>query len=225
MINGGIEMELKKNEEVLEELKENKSMTYFIVKRIMDIVLSMLALVFLSPFLLIIAIKIKLDSKGKVIFSQLRVGQNGKEFRMYKFRSMVTNAEEVLHLFKHKNEMDGPMFKIKDDPRVTKFGKFIRRTSIDELPQLINVLKGEMSLVGPRPNLPNEVAMFNEYQKQKLIAKPGLTCYWQVIGRSSIGFDDWMKLDIKYIEDRNILVDIKLILKTVKVLFGDCNAS
>ena len=144
---------------------------------------------------------------------------------MYKFRSMVANAEELKKKLLKENEMSGPMFKIKNDPRVTNVGRFIRKTSIDELPQLVNVLKGDMSLVGPRPNLPKEVEQFNNFQKLKLMVKPGLTCYWQVMGRNDIDFEDWMKLDIKYAEDRNIIIDLKLILKTIKVLFGDRYAS
>jgi len=144
---------------------------------------------------------------------------------MYKFRSMVIDAEEKLYKLKDKNEMSGPMFKMKDDPRITKIGRFIRKTSIDELPQLFNVLKGEMSLVGPRPNLPREVIKFTDYQKNKFLAKPGLTCYWQVMGRNNIDFEDWIELDIKYIRKRNTWEDIKLIFKTVGVLFGDDNAS
>jgi lipopolysaccharide/colanic/teichoic acid biosynthesis glycosyltransferase len=134
---------------------------------------------------------------------------------------MVVDAEELLHKLKDKNEMSGPMFKMKEDPRVTKVGRFIRKTSIDELPQLFNVIRGEMSLVGPRPNLPREVVKFTEFQKTKLLAKPGLTCYWQVMGRSNIGFEEWMRLDVKYIEERNILIDLKLIFRTFWVLFGD----
>ena len=143
---------------------------------------------------------------------------------MYKFRSMVVNAEDLLGKLKSKNEMSGPMFKMKEDPRVTSVGRFIRKTSIDELPQLFNILKGEMSLVGPRPNLPSEVAKFDNWQKQKLLVKPGLTCYWQVMGRSDIGFEEWMRLDIKYIKERNTLLDLKLIFKTFFVLFGDEHA-
>jgi lipopolysaccharide/colanic/teichoic acid biosynthesis glycosyltransferase len=134
---------------------------------------------------------------------------------------MCTDAEYLLEKLQDKNEMSGPMFKIKEDPRVTKVGKFIRRTSIDELPQLLNVLKGEMSLVGPRPSLPKEVAQFSSYQKQRLVAKPGLTCYWQVRGRSDVGFEEWMEMDVRYIEERNTLIDVNLIFKTVRVLFGD----
>ena len=143
---------------------------------------------------------------------------------MYKFRSMVVNAEELKAKLAKENEMSGPMFKIKDDPRVTKVGKFIRKTSIDELPQLINVLKGNMTLVGPRPSLPKEVEKFEPWMLKRLEVKPGLTCYWQVSGRNNIDFEEWMELDIKYVNERNFLLDIKLILKTVKVLFGDKNA-
>ena len=143
---------------------------------------------------------------------------------MYKFRSMVVNAEELKEKLAHQNEMSGPMFKMKDDPRVTKVGKFIRKTSLDELPQLWNVLKGDMSLVGPRPSLPKEVVQFEGWMYKRLEVKPGLTCYWQVSGRNNIDFEDWMKLDIKYVEERNLWSDIKLIFKTVLVLFGDKNA-
>ena len=143
---------------------------------------------------------------------------------MYKFRSMVVNAEELKEKLQEQNEMNGPMFKMKEDPRITKVGKFIRRTSLDELPQLINVLKGEMSLVGPRPSLPKEVMKFEKWMLKRLEVKPGLTCYWQVSGRSSIGFEEWMKLDCKYVEDRSTWLDLKLIFKTVFVLFGDEHA-
>lgn len=201
-----------------------RSSTYYIVKRTMDIIFSLIGIIISSPILLITAIIIKLDSEGPIIFAQDRVGQNGKLFKMYKFRSMIDDAEKLLYKLKDKNEMSGPMFKMKYDPRITKVGRFIRRTSIDELPQLINILRGEMSLVGPRPNLPQEVEKFNEIQKQKLLVKPGLTCYWQVMGRSNIGFEEWMRLDLKYIRERNTWIDIKLIFRTVGVLFGDDGA-
>ena len=168
---------------------------------------------------------IKLESKGEVIFKQKRVGLNGKEFYMYKFRSMVINAEELKEQLESQNEMSGPMFKIKDDPRITKVGKFIRKTSIDELPQLINVIKGDMSLVGPRPSLPNEVKKFEQWMMERLEVKPGLTCIWQISGRNNIDFEDWMKLDIKYVRERSLVLDFKLIFKTIFVLFGDKNAS
>ena len=198
---------------------------YEAIKRLIDIICSFVGILVLSPLFIIIAIIIKFTSKGPVFFSQKRVGRNGKEFDMYKFRSMVVNAEELKEKLAAQNEMSGPMFKMKDDPRVTKVGKFIRKTSIDELPQLWNILKGDMSLVGPRPSLPKEVAQFDEWMYKRLEVKPGLTCYWQVSGRNNIDFEDWMKLDVKYVEERNLWIDIKLICKTVFVLFGDKNAS
>lgn len=199
---------------------------YLFLKRIVDILGSGIGLIVLSPVFLIVALAIKIeDSKGSVLFSQKRVGQHGKEFNMYKFRSMVSNAEELKEKLLKQNEMSGPMFKMKNDPRITKVGKFIRKTSIDELPQLLNVLKGEMSLVGPRPSLPKEVIKFEPWMLERLEVKPGLTCYWQVMGRNDIDFEDWMKLDIKYVHDRNFWLDIKLIFKTFFVLFGDESAS
>nr|WP_243278554.1 sugar transferase [Sarcina sp. JB2] len=204
----------------------NISKWYLILKRFIDIVGAIVGIIVLSPILIIVAILIKIeDSKGSIFFSQKRVGQNGKEFKMYKFRSMVHNAEELKENLLKQNERSGPMFKMKNDPRVTKVGKFIRKTSLDELPQLINVLKGEMSLVGPRPSLPKEVEQFKPWMLKRLSVKPGLTCYWQVYGRNNIGFEDWMNLDIKYVEERNLIIDIKLIFKTVFVLLGDKSAS
>ena len=197
---------------------------YEVIKRVIDVVCSFVGVLVLSPLFVVIAIIIKFTSKGPVFFSQKRVGRDGKEFKMYKFRSMVVNAEELKEKLASQNEMSGPMFKMKDDPRVTKVGKFIRKTSIDELPQLWNVLKGDMSLVGPRPSLPKEVAQFESWMYKRLEVKPGLTCYWQVSGRNNIDFEEWMKLDIKYVEEKNLWIDIKLILKTAGVLFGDKNA-
>lgn len=205
------------------EVKTSK--IYLFIKRFIDIVGALVGLIFLSPLLVIIGVLIKIESKGPIIFSQDRIGKNGKVFRMYKLRSMVENAELLKKKLIKENEMSGPMFKIKDDPRVTKVGKFIRKTSIDELPQLFNVLKGDMSLVGPRPSLPNEVLEFETWMNKRLMVKPGLTCYWQVMGRNNIDFQQWMLLDIKYVETRSIIVDIKLIFKTFFVLFGDKNAS
>ena len=199
---------------------------YLFLKRTVDILGSGIGLIVLSPVFLIVALAIKIeDSKGSVLFSQKRVGQHGKEFNMYKFRSMVSNAEELKEKLLKQNEMSGPMFKMKNDPRITKVGKFIRKTSIDELPQLLNVLKGEMSLVGPRPSLPKEVIKFEPWMLERLDVKPGLTCYWQVMGRNDIDFEDWMKLDIKYVHDRSLGLDLKLIFKTFFVLFGDESAS
>ena len=209
------------------ELKfENKQnlRVYEIFKRIIDIIGAGLGLILLSPIIAIVACAVKVTSKGPIFFSQKRVGKNGELFEMYKFRSMVVNAEELKENLEDQNEMSGPMFKIKDDPRVTKVGKFIRKTSIDELPQLWNILKGDMSLVGPRPSLPKEVEQFDNWMFKRLSVRPGLTCYWQVSGRNNIDFEDWMKLDVKYVEERNIWIDIELIFKTIFVLFGDKNA-
>ena len=215
-------IELKFENEV--ESRESFSL-YEICKRVMDILGAGCGLVLLSPVIIIVAILVKFSSKGPVFFSQKRVGKNGKAFEMYKFRSMVVNAEELKEKLVAQNEMSGPMFKMKDDPRVTKVGKFIRKTSLDELPQLWNVIKGDMSLVGPRPSLPKEVAQFEEWMYKRLCVKPGLTCYWQVSGRNNIDFEDWMKLDCRYVNERNLWIDIKLIFKTVGVLFGDKNAA
>lgn len=208
--------------------KKNKKETeilYVFFKRSLDILGSIIGLVLLSPIFFIVSALIKIESNGPIFFVQKRVGVNGKEFNMYKFGSMVVNAEKLKEKLKNKNEMSGPMFKIKDDPRITKIGKFIRKTSIDELPQLVNVLKGEMSLVGPRPSLPSEVKEFKSWMLRRLDVKPGITCYWQVMGRNRIGFEDWMKLDVKYVEDRSFWLDIKLIFNTFFVLFGDENAA
>lgn len=210
----------------LENIQTNNSIFYIVSKRIIDIIGSLAGLILLSPLFLIVAILIKLeDPKGKVFFSQERNGKYPATFKMYKFRSMVHNAEELLENLMEKNEQTGPVFKIKEDPRITRVGKFIRKTSIDELPQLFNVLRGDMSLVGPRPPIPREVDQYTAYQMQRLGVKPGLTCLWQVGGRNSVDFDGWVELDIEYIKNRSLWLDIKLIIKTVFVLFGDRNAS
>ncbi|MGG7145246.1 sugar transferase [Clostridium butyricum] len=218
------ELNLDNNRIMLEKKKLSRN-TYEFLKRLMDIICSMSALIVLAPILIVVAILIKIESKGPVIFSQERVGINNKKFKMYKFRSMVVNAENMKEKLEKQNERKGPMFKIKNDPRVTTIGRFIRKTSIDELPQLINILKGEMSIVGPRPSLPKEVIQFEPWMLERLKVKPGLTCYWQVQGRDHIEFEDWMRLDVKYVKDRNFLLDIKLIFKTFFVFLGDQNAS
>ena len=209
-----------------ERIQPKEGPIYLFFKRAMDIIGSLCGIILLSPLLIIVALAIKIeDPKGSIFFSQQRCGKDNKLFPMYKFRSMVSNAEELLEELMEHNEMDGPVFKIKDDPRITRVGKFIRKTSIDELPQLFNILIGDMSIVGPRPAIPHEVAEYSHYHKQRLLVKPGLTCIWQVSGRNSIGFDEWMEMDLEYIEKRNLWMDIKLIFKTVGVLFGDENAS
>ncbi|XYG87605.1 sugar transferase [Heyndrickxia coagulans] len=205
------------------EFEEKK--TYTMIKRGIDIIGASMGLIFLSWLFLIVAVLIKIeDPKGTVFFKQIRVGKNGKEFYMFKFRSMVSDAEERLKDLLKYNEIDGAMFKLKEDPRVTKIGKFIRKTSIDELPQLWNVLKGEMSLVGPRPPLPREVKLYSEYDKQRLLVIPGCTGLWQVSGRSNLDFKDMVELDLQYIKNHSILGDLKIILKTVRLIFGSHDA-
>lgn len=216
------------NMSVIEEKVDDSSKInrgYLLGKRLIDILGSLFGIIILFPIYIIVCVAIKIESKGPVIFSQQRVGKDGRGFKMYKFRSMVINAEELKNKLDNLNEVNGPMFKMKNDPRITKVGKFIRKTSIDELPQLINVIKGDMSLVGPRPSLPNEVEKFEPWMLKRLEVKPGLTCYWQVSGRNSIGFEEWMNLDIKYVNECGMWIDIKLIFKTLFVLLGDKNAS
>lgn len=196
---------------------------YWAVRRAQDIFFSALALVVLSPLFLILALAIFIDDpKGSPIFSQSRCGRDGKVFKFYKFRSMCVNAEDKLDALLKDNEMDGPVFKIKDDPRITRVGHFIRKTSLDELPQLWNIIKGDMSIVGPRPALPREVAQYSDYQRQRLYVTPGLTCYWQIQpNRNHLSFDEWLELDLRYIRDRSFWVDWKIIFGTVRaVLFG-----
>lgn len=193
---------------------------YIAVKRAQDIVFSLLALVVLSPLMLVIAIAIMIDDpKGGFIFRQIRCGKDGRMFHFYKFRSMCVDAEKKIDGLLDQNEMEGPAFKIENDPRITRVGKFLRKTSLDELPQLINVLRGEMSIVGPRPPLPREVEQYTEYQKQRLSVKPGLTCYWQVQPhRNRISFEDWVELDLNYIKAQSYIVDWKIIIMTVKAI-------
>ena len=194
---------------------------YWIHRRLQDIFFAGLAVVILLPLMLVIALLIWIDDPhGSPIFVQERIGRDGKPFKFYKFRSMIVNAEAELEGLMGLNEKDGPMFKIEDDPRITRIGRFIRKSSIDELPQLVNILKGEMSIVGPRPCLPREYVQFNEYQKQKTYVQPGLTCYWQIQkNRDQIGFDEWIDLDIQYIKERSFLTDWKIIFKTFAVVF------
>lgn len=208
----------------LKERKEYKK-TYEFIKRTVDIICSLIGLTLLFPILVIVSILIKIETKGPVIFSQNRVGRAGEIFKIYKFRSMVANSENLKEKLIEQNERNGPMFKIKNDPRITKVGRVIRKTSIDELPQLINILRGDMSIVGPRPSLPEEVTQFEDWMLDRLRVRPGLTCYWQIEGRNNIDFIEWMKLDIKYVKERNTVIDLKLIFKTFFVLFGDKNAS
>lgn len=195
---------------------------YCAAKRGQDILFSALALLVLWPFMLLLALVIYIDSPGaSPFFVQERIGLNGKPFRFIKFRSMVPDAEKKLHALLDKNEMDGPVFKIRRDPRITRVGSFIRRCSIDELPQLINILKGDMSIVGPRPALPREVKKYDDYERQRLYVRPGLTCYWQVQPRrNDLSFDEWLELDLKYIRERSFATDWKIIFKTFSAVIG-----
>lgn len=195
-----------------------------VFKRSFDVFFSFSALLLLLPLYCIIYFLIQLESPGSPIFIQERVGQNGQIFKMYKFRSMVNNAEDLLDNLRDKNEIKGAMFKMKKDPRVTKVGRILRKTSLDELPQLLNVLKGEMSLVGPRPPLISEVKQYTNFDYQRLLVKPGCSGLWQVCGRSSVDFETMVKLDIIYIKNRNFIYDLLLIIKTIIQMFFPKNA-
>lgn len=195
---------------------------YCLFKRLFDVVCSFLGIILLFIPIIIISIIIVIDSPGAFpIYRQKRVGKNGKEFDFYKLRSMIPDADKQLSSLLDKNEMDGPVFKIKEDPRITRIGRFIRKTSIDELPQLFNVLKGDMSMVGPRPPLLREVSQYTDVQKQRLAVIPGLTCYWQVQPRrNDLSFDEWLRLDLKYIQERSFKTDISILFKTVRAVLN-----
>ena len=216
-------MELKEREIrpiTIDAGRQHRRYGYRFIKRVFDFVASLLGLIILSPLFLLIAIAIKVeDPKGAVFYSQTRLGRGEVPFKMYKFRSMVSNADELLEKLLKDNEIDGAMFKKQDDPRVTKIGRFIRKYSIDELPQLLNVLQGSMSLVGPRPPLPREVEEYSDYDKQRLAVKPGCTDLWQATVRNSVGFDEMVKLDLTYISKRSVAFDVYILFKTVVIMF------
>ncbi|MFZ3217907.1 MAG: sugar transferase [Candidatus Acidiferrales bacterium] len=196
------------------------------VKRMLDVAISFVLLVFLSPVLLVVAALIKLTSKGPVFFRQQRMGVNKRQFEIYKFRTMVPNAEEMIDALEDLNEVSGPVFKIMDDPRVTAIGKILRRTSIDELPQLFNILKGDMSLVGPRPLPVRDYQGFNEdWQRRRFSVRPGITCLWQVNGRSTIAFDQWMRLDLQYMDEWSLWLDIKILARTIPAVLKGSGAA
>ena len=194
--------------------------TFDILKRFTDIAIASLILLLFLPVIPVIVILIKLDSCGPVLFRQKRVGKDGREFDFFKFRSMHTGAENVIASLRPLSGVDGPVFKLKEDPRVTGTGRFLRRSSLDELPQLLNVLKGDMSIVGPRPNLPSEVSQYLPWQRRRLDVTPGITCYWQIAGRSHIGFQEWMRLDLEYIRSRSLVTDLKIMLKTIPAVIA-----
>lgn len=202
----------------LDDFRLRPKPVYDFFKRFFDIVLSIAAIIVLSPVMLIVGILVFLQDFHNPFFVQTRMTRDGKKFKMLKFRSMCINAEDQLSDLMEQNEVDGPAFKMENDPRVTKIGRFIRKTSIDELPQLFNILAGSMSIVGPRPPIPSEVEEYTPYQMKRLSVKSGLTCYWQCSGRSNVGFDEWMSMDIQYIRERSLFTDFKIILKTFKAV-------
>jgi lipopolysaccharide/colanic/teichoic acid biosynthesis glycosyltransferase len=194
------------------------------IKRVVDIVTSVFFLILLSPVFLLAAAAVKLTSRGPLLYVQDRVGRDGRVFRLAKFRSMRDGAHTELDDLRHLNEVDGPVFKIKDDPRITRVGRFMRKYSIDELPQLVHVLAGKMSLVGPRPPLPAEVSIYDEWQRQRLLVKPGITCIWQVSGRSDLDFETWVSLDVEYIRTWRPWLDFVILLKTVPAVLSATGA-
>ncbi|MDF7639827.1 sugar transferase [Lactobacillus sp. ESL0791] len=210
----------RKSKIVVNQNVLNQRCLYSFFKRRFDVVLSIIALIILSPLFCVIAVAIKLDrsSPGPVFYSQIRIGKNGCRFRIYKFRSMVVDADEKFSELLHKNEIAGAMFKMKDDPRVTKVGRIIRKHSLDELPQLWNVLKGDMTLVGPRPPLEREIKEYTNFDMQRLVVKPGCTGLWQVTERNSVSFYEMVKIDITYINKANFWMDTRILLKTIFVM-------
>lgn len=204
---------------------EGLTPAYIMTKRCFDFTASLVGLLLLSGVFLVIALLIKLDDPhGKVFYSQTRLGKDGQSFQMWKFRSMITGADKMVEKLLRKNEVEGAMFKIKDDPRITRVGRFIRKYSLDELPQLYNVLRGDMSLVGPRPPLPREVVDYTSYDRQRLSVTPGVTGLWQISGRNDLGFSEMVALDIKYINHACVSQDIKILLKTVIVVIHPSGA-
>lgn len=199
-------------------VRPRKQYLYRFFKRFFDTILSTLGLICLSPLFLILAIWIMIDDFGSPFYSQVRIGKNGRRFRMWKLRSMVKNADALKKELMAQNEIEGAMFKMKDDPRITRVGHFIRKYSLDELPQLFNVLKGDMSLVGPRPPLPEEVAQYTDYQKQRLLVTPGCTGLWQVTVRNEADFDEMVDIDLNYIQQRGFMMDLWILVMTVKIM-------
>jgi lipopolysaccharide/colanic/teichoic acid biosynthesis glycosyltransferase len=199
-----------------------KPVPYRVIKRGFDLAGAAVMLMILLPFFILIALAVKLSSRGPIFYSSVRIGRCGRPFRFVKFRSMYMDADKRLADLMDKNEREGPIFKMKHDPRVTPVGRFLRRYSLDELPQFIHVVRGEMSLVGPRPPLPREVQQYDEFARERLTVKPGITCYWQIMGRSNLSFDEWMELDHKYIREMSFWTDLRIIVLTpFAVLRGD----
>lgn len=201
-------------------VRPNANAAYRFIKRTADIVFSLVGLIALSPLFVVIAVAVASEREGGVIFHQARAGWRNQPFTMYKFRTMVKNAAALREEMERFNELDGPAFKMKNDPRITKVGRFLRRTSLDELPQLFNVLKGDMSLVGPRPLPTYESEKCSEEQLQRLLVKPGITCYWQACGRNDVSFDEWIEMDLRYIREQNLRTDAVILLRTVKAVLS-----
>ncbi|MBF7140301.1 sugar transferase [Pediococcus pentosaceus] len=215
-----METKMVENKKVLiDEQAQNQRYVYRFFKRMLDIVASVIGLIVLSPVFLIVSLAIKAEDRGPIFYSQVRLGKGQRPFKMWKFRSMVVDADKKLEKLLEQNEVEGAMFKMKEDPRITNVGRFTRKHSLDELPQLWNVLIGEMSLVGPRPPLEREVAEYSEYDKQRLIVKPGCTGFWQVTARNDVDFEGMVNLDLEYIERSSVLFDISILFKTVAIVF------
>jgi lipopolysaccharide/colanic/teichoic acid biosynthesis glycosyltransferase len=203
-----------------EEFKIRDRFSYTVSKRAFDLLVAGLALVLLVPIIPLIAVMIKLDTPGPVFFRQQRVGRRGRVFHFYKFRSMFAGAEERKKEVEALNEQDGPVFKVRLDPRVTDVGRFLRRSSLDEIPQIFNVVKGQMSIVGPRPPLPSEVERYQPWHRRRLEVTPGITCLWQISGRSHLSFNEWMRLDMEYLKHRSIKTDLLIFLKTIPAVIA-----
>ena len=212
----------EKTRQRLAELLERSYKSYWKKKRVFDIFFATLILLFFLPLMFVIAIAIGIDDPGAgPFYKQIRIGRHGKEFYMYKFRTMKPNADKIIDTLNEQNEMDGPVFKMKDDPRITRIGKYLRKLSLDELMQFFNVLKGDMTLVGPRPPLPREVEFYTDYQKLRLLVTPGITCTWQISrNRNDIPFEQWVEMDLDYIQNRTFFNDIKIMLKTPIVMLS-----
>jgi exopolysaccharide biosynthesis polyprenyl glycosylphosphotransferase len=202
------------------EFEIDESLSYAALKRAFDLAVSLAAVILLVPIIPLVAIMIKLDTAGPVLFRQERVGKNGRIFKFYKFRSMYAGAEQRKKEIEALNEQDGPVFKARSDPRVTNVGKFLRRSSLDEIPQIFNVVKGDMSVVGPRPPLPSEVEHYQPWHRRRLEVTPGITCLWQISGRSHLSFNEWMRLDMEYLKQRSIKTDLLILLKTIPAVIA-----
>jgi exopolysaccharide biosynthesis polyprenyl glycosylphosphotransferase len=205
---------------VAQEFYVQESTLYAVLKRAFDLAVSLFALILLIPIIPLVAVMIKLDTSGPVFFRQERVGKNGRVFKFYKFRSMYAGAEAKKKEIEAMNEQDGPVFKTRSDPRITSVGKFLRRSSLDEIPQVFNVVKGEMSVVGPRPPLPSEVEHYQPWHRRRLDVTPGITCLWQISGRSHLSFNEWMRLDMEYLKHRSFRTDLLILLRTIPAVIA-----